>query len=124
MCELCRRLAADPVEELGPCARAAYDSTLRPFHGSMSSSVFSVVMRAAPYRETFEAALVEGTEVAAAAAGGGGGGAAEEGGGAAAGGVRPALGKEMGAFCGTFAPLLDRVQRFLAEEGLDDPTPV
>lgn len=48
---LLRRLAEDPAEELGAAARAAYQTTLYPFHGYLSSSVFSVrfsVLRPAP----------------------------------------------------------------------------
>jgi hypothetical protein len=39
---LLKRLEDDPEQELGPAARAAYQATLYPFHGYLSSSVFSV----------------------------------------------------------------------------------
>ena len=40
VCALLQRLTAARDEELSVAARVAYDATLRPFHGFLSSSVF------------------------------------------------------------------------------------
>ena len=72
-----------------------------------------MVLRAAPYRETFEQAL------AAAPAGGdaaGGAGAAAV--------AAESVAADMALFCSAFRPLLAKVEAFLDEEGLNDPTPV
>lgn len=101
------RLARDAELELGAAASAAYDAALRPYHGYLTCAVFSVVLHAAPYRSTFEAALVRQ--------------------GAAAGQAQPDAGQlreHMSRFVAQFTPLLSRIHVFLAEAGQDDPTPV
>ena len=103
------RLARDPELELGAAAAAAYDATLRPYHGYLTSALFSVVLHAAPYRATFEAAL------------------ALQGRGASAGAKQldsEQLREHMSRFVAQFAPLLSRIHVFLSEAGQDDPTPV
>ena len=101
------KLARDPALELGAAASAAYDAALRPFHGYLTCALFSVVLHAAPYRATFEAALVRQ--------------------GAAAGPEQPdpeQLREHMSRFVEQFTPLLSRIHVFLSEAGQDDPTPV
>ncbi len=107
---LLERLARDEQMELGTAASAAYAATLRPFHGYLTCALFSVIMRAAPYRATFERALASR--------------------GAAPLGDAPAepdaeaLRAGMAQFVDKFAPLLARIHVFLADIGQDDPTPV
>ena len=103
------RLARDPALELGAAAAAAYDAALRPYHGYLTSALFSVVMHAAPYRATFEAALV-------LQSGDTGAGSTQL--------DSEQLREHMSRFVTQFAPLLSRIHVFLAEAGQDDPTPV
>jgi hypothetical protein len=103
---LLERLARDPQLELGAAAAAAYDATLRPFHGYLTGALFSVIMRAAPYRATFERALASR-------------GAPDA--------LEPdaeALCAQMASFVDKFAPLLASIHVFLTDAGQDDPTPV
>jgi len=98
---LLERLGRDAAVEIGEAAQAAYACTLAPFHGWVTSALFSVVLKAAPYRATFERALVrEGTPDSAG------------------------LALEMAAFCSRFDPLLARLQAMLVERDLDDPSTV
>ena len=101
------RLVRDPALELGAAASAAYDAALRPYHGYLTCALFRVVLHAAPYRSTFEAALVQQ--------------------GAAAGPEQPdseQLREHMARFVDQFSPLLSRIHVFLSDAGQDDPTPV
>ena len=102
------RLANDPARELSEAVSAAYDATLRSYHGYVTGAVFSVLMRAAPYRATFERALVRRGSTASEA---------------------PdvdadALRAQMKQVVDKFTPLLSSVHVFLADAGLDDQTPV
>ena len=105
---LLERLGRDPSLELGAAAAAAYDATLRPFHGYITGALFTVVMHAAPYRATFERALTRrGGDAAADAP------------------VDPELLRaHMNQFVADFAPLLARIHIFLTDIGQDDPATV
>lgn len=102
-------LAAGPASELGPCAAAAYEAALRPFHGWATRALFAVVLAAAPYRATFERALGEPA-------------ASPPPPGAAA--SPAALVADERAFADAFAPLLADALAQLRALGQDDPTPV
>lgn len=104
---LLERLAGDSELELGVAASAAYDATLRPYHGYLTGALFAVVLHAAPYRATFERALVRRT---------------------AADGEPPVdaelLRAHMTQFVTAFSPLLARIHIFLTDAGQDDPATV
>ena len=101
---LLERLAREPALELGEAASAAYAATLRPFHSYVTTTLFSLLIHAAPYRATFERALARrGAEPEAE--------------------TQPeVLAIEMAAFVAAFAPLLARIHLFLSDMGQDDPT--
>ncbi len=109
---LLERLSRDPELELGAAASAAYDATLRPFHGYITCTLFSVIMRAAPYRATFERALVTRSGAPAPAQG------------ADAEPDLALLRAHMAQFVDKFAPLLARIHVFLTDIGQDDPATV
>jgi len=46
--------------DLSKCAKKAYESTLKKYHGWMVQGIFSLAMKAVPYRENFIAALGRG----------------------------------------------------------------
>ncbi len=101
---LLERLSRDTALELGAAASASYDATLRPFHGYLTSALFTVVLAAAPYRATFEKALARRAQQQEA--------------------EQPdsaALAAEMAVFVDRFAPLLARIHVFLSDVGQDDP---
>lgn len=103
---LLERLAREPAAELGVAAAAAYDATLRPFHGFLTSTLFSAIIYAAPYRSTFESALLGHASRSVSP------------------GEAEALQSHMASFVAGFAPLLARVHVFLGEQGQDDPAVV
>jgi Glycolipid transfer protein (GLTP) len=104
---LLQRLGEDADRELGEAARAAYDATLRPYHGYLTQALFAAVLYAAPYRATFESALLK-----------------LEGPGAGDGASPKALAEDMGHFASGFAPLLARIHAHLTDVDQDDPTRV
>jgi hypothetical protein len=94
-CDLLRRLGSDRAMKVGDASNASYKQTLAPFHGWLSKTAFSVVLSFPPSTSTFVASL--------------GGDAAYE---------------AMATMATKFDPILKRVDSFLTEEGLNDPTPV
>ena len=98
---LLERLAREPESELGAAASAAYSATLAPFHGYLTTALFTAVLYAAPSRSSFERAL-------------GGGGEAD----------MQRLRAQMASFTTHFGPLLSRIHMYLSEAGLDDPAVV
>lgn len=108
---LLQRLAEDTDTELGEAARAAYDATLRPYHGYMTQALFAAVLYASPYRATFESALLRV--------------GVSSGGGAATSAISSkALATDMAQFVARFAPLLARIHAHLTDVDQDDPTRV
>ena len=97
---LLERLAREPETELGAAASAAYSATLAPFHGFLTTALFTAVLYAAPSRSSFERTLA-------------GGGDADP----------QLLRAQMSSFCTHFGPLLARIHMFISEAGQDDPTP-
>ncbi|XP_062522034.1 glycolipid transfer protein-like [Corticium candelabrum] len=53
----------DGEEDLTKCARAAYEASLKRFHGWIVRGVFALAVRAVPYRKDFIKALQHGTDV-------------------------------------------------------------
>jgi hypothetical protein len=94
-CDLLRRLGSDRAMKVGDASNASYKQTLAPFHGWMSKTAFSVVLSFPPSTSTFVASL--------------GGDAAYE---------------AMTTMSSKFEPFLNRIDSFLTDEGLNDPTPV
>lgn len=47
-------------QDLGKCAKKAYESTLKKYHGWIVQGIFSIALKAVPYRENFIAALGKG----------------------------------------------------------------
>ena len=78
-------------------ANAAYERTLKPFHGWISSSAFAVVLRFPPARDAFVASLGEDEE---------------------------ATYRGMREGVEGFAPVLAKIHAFLEENGLNDPAKV
>jgi len=48
---LVSNLAARPTEELAPCVKDAYETTLAKYHGWVTRQVFKVAFAAVPYRK-------------------------------------------------------------------------
>eukprot|EP00795_Rhopilema_esculentum_P015248 gene15247-6456_t len=46
--------------DLSKCAKKAYEASLKKYHGWMVQGIFSLAMKAVPYRENFIAALANG----------------------------------------------------------------
>lgn len=46
--------------DLTKCSKKAYESTLKKYHGWMVQGIFSIAMKAVPYRQNFIAALGKG----------------------------------------------------------------
>lgn len=46
-------MVENPTKELKDCVLAGYENTLKPHHGFMTKNVFSVAVKAAPYRKDF-----------------------------------------------------------------------
>lgn len=109
---LLERLAQDVDGEVGEAARAAYDSTLRPFHGYLTQAVFTAVLYATPYRASFEAALLKYDLAAGADAS------------PATAAASQALADDMRQFAAAFAPVLARIHAHLADAGQDDQSRV
>jgi len=97
---LLERLGREPEAELGACASAAYAATLAPFHGYLTTALFTVVLHAVPSRASFERAIVDRFQQP---------------------GMEPdskALAVELGQFAARFTPVLARIHLYLAESGL------
>ena len=109
---LLEQLAQNEEGELGDAARAAYDATLRPFHGYLTQAVFTAVLYATPYRATFEAALLKHDVTAGEDAS------------PAPAAASQALADDIAQFVAAFAPVLARIHAHLAEAGQDDPARV
>lgn len=90
------RVAQQPAASLGDIVSDSYKATLQQYHGWMSSSAFSVAFSFVPSRESFLQQLGDG----------------------------PGLLGEMAAVSGQFGAVLQEVHKFLADQGLDDPTKV
>jgi len=98
---LLERLGREPEAELGVCASAAYAATLAPFHGYLTTALFTVVLHAVPSRASFERAIVERFQQRP--------------------GTEPdskALAVELGQFAARFTPVLARIHLYLADAGL------
>lgn len=101
-------LCSDPAVEVGPAARGAYAAALQPYHGWATSCIFTLVLSAAPYRSTFESALLLPDAKHNF-------GEAE---------ALRLFDLEAADFAQHFGPILERIHAFLQHEGQDDPTPV
>lgn len=58
-----RRNLNDSKEELSTSFQKAYESTLKPFHGFLVRPVFSLAMKACPYRKDFYLKLGSNVEL-------------------------------------------------------------
>lgn len=88
-------LESERDKSMREIAGAAYVATLKPYHGFIASSAFSVVLHFPPSRDTFVASL--------------GGESAHH---------------LIASICAGFNPILERISLFLQQHDLDDPTPV
>ena len=59
--ETLRRLHADPALEVHGAASAAYEGTLKPYHGWITSTAYWAALKLVPYRRDFFAILGEGS---------------------------------------------------------------
>ena len=75
---------------------SAYERTLKPFHGWVSAAAFSVVLKFPPTRASFVASIGGEDVVKTSAV----------------------------VLVEKFSPLLEEIDSFLTEEGLNDPTKV
>ena len=93
---LLRALEEEPrTRAMKDCANDAYARCLKPYHGWISSSAFSVVMSFPPSRRDFVNSL----------------------------GGEGAYG-DIGRLTAGFSPVLAKTHQFLVDNGLDDPTKV
>lgn len=95
---LLRGLAADSTSTVADAAKAAYSSHLKPYHGMLTSTAFTVALKFAPSRAKFFDAV-------------GGGGEA-------------AVVKELGPWLDAWEGVLADVLAWLDEHGLNDPCKV
>jgi len=96
---LVERLAKEPGVELREAASAAYSATLAPYHGYLTTALFTVVMHAVPARASFERALLARAVSTPPSDAG-------------------ALAAQMQSFADRFSPVLARVHQFLSDAGL------
>jgi hypothetical protein len=94
--ELLREITDDSEKELRDAAVSAYERTLKPFHGWVSAAAFSVVLKFPPTRASFVASIGGEDVVKTSAV----------------------------VLVEKFSPLLEEIDSFLTEEGLNDPTKV
>lgn len=95
---LLRGLAADRASTVADAARAAYGAHLKPYHGLLTSTAFTVALKFAPSRASFFDAV-------------GGGGEA-------------AVLRDLGPWLDTWEGVLADVLAWLDEHGLNDPCKV